>query len=222
MTEFKKTTILFDLDGTLFDSKNCLVHAAYETTKRFDPKRDYLELLEQNFGVVYGEILSAINPALATEIIACYKEIKMKSYPEQVQPFPFVKEGLNSLSQKGFKLAIVTNQGRKITEEILKQFQLDQYFDVIVAHEDVKNHKPAPDALEKALSFLNTKPENAIMVGDSRFDILAAEKAGIESVLINLYGTLEQSNCKPNYLFNTIQDFFTNFKIEAASSTIAK
>ena len=56
--------------------------------------------------------------------------------------------------------------------------------------EDIEEAKPAPDTIYKVLDKLNAKPENAIMMGDSRLDILCARNAGVPSVLVGWSATL--------------------------------
>jgi pyrophosphatase PpaX len=81
----------------------------------------------------------------------------------------------------GIKCALVTNNSRANVDEILTQHRLS--FDLVLTRDDGA-FKPNPEAFLKALERLNGRPEEAVVIGDSHLDLLAAHRAGIETVIL--------------------------------------
>jgi pyrophosphatase PpaX len=73
---------------------------------------------------------------------------------------------------------LVTNTPKKNVHRILEYFHLSNYFDVIVTGDDVKRGKPDAEIVLEACEKLKTKPENAILVGDTETDFMAGKSAG--------------------------------------------
>lgn len=97
-------------------------------------------------------------------------------------PYPQTNETLREMRTLGYRLAVVTNSRRAIVEPILLAWDMHHLFDTIVTREDVSHGKPEPQMLHQALNTLNSSPHRAVMVGDSSADILAGQRAGVETV----------------------------------------
>jgi HAD superfamily hydrolase (TIGR01549 family) len=94
------------------------------------------------------------------------------------------KSALNKL--KNYKKGIITNTPRDCTIQILKNFNFENYFDVIVTADEVSKGKPSPEIVMKACKYLNVKPKDVLLVGDTESDILAGRAAGCIIVGINI------------------------------------
>ena len=107
-------------------------------------------------------------------------------FPLDCKDFIFTDEDVNrvldGLRKKKLKLVIVSNTYHRLLLRILECGNLHYDFDLIVGADDVKKGKPAPDMLLYACKKLKIKPEEAIMVGDSKIDMIAAKKAKCLSV----------------------------------------
>ncbi len=100
-------------------------------------------------------------------------------------PFPDTKSTLEKLKSRGYKLGIIANQGKGVTER-LSSWGLLQYFDVIASSFDVGYSKPDRKIFDFAINKANCKPKNAVMVGDRLDnDIVPAKKLGMITVRIN-------------------------------------
>ena len=95
-----------------------------------------------------------------------------------------ITETLAALKQKGFLLIVFTNNAKSPTLEVLQRFHLESFFDLVVAREDVKKMKPDPEGISLILTKFNLSPEQAVFVGDSWVDALAATNAGVRFILI--------------------------------------
>jgi len=128
----------------------------------------------------------------------------------EVDLYPDALEVLNGLRDMGKHLALVTTTLHENVRHLLEKFQILDYFEVIVAGDDVTNHKPHPESLERALSLLVGRANEAIMIGDSDKDLRAANNAGIDSVLFfppehrKFYNFDKLKEHKPTYV---IEDF---------------
>ena len=101
--------------------------------------------------------------------------------------FPGVREGLTALKSAGYKLGCITNKPFELAESLLQIAGLDEYFDIVVGGDSLPTMKPAPEPLLHACDKLKTRPENALMVGDSGVDVAAARAADIPVYVVR-YG----------------------------------
>lgn len=107
-----------------------------------------------------------------------------REYPH-VELYPQVRETLTRMRQIGKKLALITSSESRIVKEALDNNHITEFFDSFVFGDEVANHKPHPESLDKALEVLDGKRAEAIMIGDSKSDLGAAENAEMDSVLFH-------------------------------------
>ncbi len=97
----------------------------------------------------------------------------------RIPEIPHSKSAIESLKQKGYKVAIFTNAARVTVARDISFLGL---FDQVLGIDDVKHGKPSPEGVEMALTLLNVKKSNAAYVGDAASDILTAKNAGCTSI----------------------------------------
>lgn len=100
-----------------------------------------------------------------------------------VELYPHVLEVIQELHNRGKKLAILSTSKRESIEPALKRYDLERYFEVILTAENVTNHKPDPEIIDKALHLLAGHKDQAVIIGDSKSDLGAAQNATIDSIL---------------------------------------
>jgi len=98
--------------------------------------------------------------------------------------YPGVAEGLRELHELGLRLAVVTNKTEPLAVELLHQLALSEWIDFVVGGESCPQRKPSPEPLLFACSALEIGPHEALMVGDSVNDVVAARAAGIPVVCV--------------------------------------
>lgn len=103
-------------------------------------------------------------------------------YPA-LELYPDALFTLTSLRRADKKIALVTTSRHDQVDPLLKKYKLYDLFDVVICGDDVKEHKPHPEPIEKALDILGAKKYESIMIGDSASDISGAKNAGINSIL---------------------------------------
>lgn len=204
--------LLFDLDGTLLDNREAVIDAVMYTAERYLPGMFTRAELLQRFGESFDDFVASIdisgkemlNPK---EIFGTYISYMNDNQERQDRLFPFVKEGLELLRSKGYRMAIVTNKQRELTEKGLRMAEIFQLFDTIVTVDDVKEGKPSAEPLRKAMTKLGVPADEVLMIGDSKYDLLAAKAAGVKSVLLQWYGCEQPAEAVPDYIFAGFQPF---------------
>ncbi len=193
--------ILFDLDGTLIDTNKLIINSfkhTYKTHLNIDvPESE----IYKYFGEPLITTLSRYSEDRADELFKTYIDFNEREHDSSVALCCNIKECLEALTEQGCILAVVTSKREKLASRGLKLFDIMKFFSVVVTMDDTKNHKPHPEPVLRALELLGAKPEEALMIGDSIFDIKCAHNAGVKAVLVNWGEATEyQEKGKPDYL----------------------
>lgn len=181
---------LFDLDGTLIDSKLDLVNAVNymlcETGRVELPLETVTSFIGHGaprlMADVLGPNVSEAERNVALEIFLDYYE---RHYLDNTRAYPGVVEGLQALEE--FPMAVLTNKPAKPSVEILEQLGLSKYFRIVHGGDSFPTKKPDPSGARAILENLDANPGEAVMIGDSDVDVLTARNAGILAVAVN-YG----------------------------------
>lgn len=172
--------ILLDWDGNLAKTLDIWLEACrVPLEKRGKELSD--EEVASSFGAFadlikqwgFDDTQAIINEATA---IAKHKLPDVELYPDALAV-------LESLHAAGKKLALITSSPHENIIHLLEKYNIEQFFQAVVAYDDTKNHKPHPEPLEKAIELLGGTKEQALMIGDSDKDLGAAKNANIDSAL---------------------------------------
>ena len=184
-----KTHILFDLDGTLVDTR-AAVTECYTTVFREELGTAFPPAgfpVGELFAMRPPEVFATVAPDRVEHLHAAYR----KAYPRcsaLVKVFPGVRELIRGLRAAGRKPSIVTNKGLERTLIDLGVAGIPaEAFEVIVTAEDTVDRKPHPAPILFGLDKAHAQAADAIYVGDGPQDILAARAAGLEAVAVT-YG----------------------------------
>lgn len=107
----------------------------------------------------------------------------VESRLDQVKLAPDFQETVTALKAAGNKISLVSSSNRRFIEPVLHKQGIIDLIDLIITAEDVKNIKPDPEPLEKAINLLGSDKSETVMVGDSDKDSLAASAAGIDCII---------------------------------------
>ncbi len=189
-----KKNILFDLDGTLTDSGEGIMNCAILALEHFGlpiPSKEELRVivgppLDQSF-IRFGV------PADRTEeAIRVYRSRYTTVGKFENYPYPGIREALQGLKDAGHRLFVATSKPENMSVEILRKFDLAQYFDLICGAtlDGSRSHKA--DVIAYLLGQVESL-ENVIMIGDTKFDVLGAKEHGIPTIGVAWgYGTREE------------------------------
>ena len=201
-------TYLFDLDGTLVNTYDLIVQSFLHTFDHFVPGKFKKEDCYAFIGPTLKESFTSILPDKADEMIAFYRKYNHERHDELIREFDGVYETIKTLYESGKKLAVVTTKMKSTALRGLAQARLAPFFDIVIALDDIQKPKPDPEPILKALDLLGSKPESAVMVGDSHHDILGAKNAGVISVGVSwtIKGEEYLRKYNPDYMIDHMQE----------------
>lgn len=188
--------MLFDLDGTLIDSKADLarsVNLMLEELGRPQLHEDTIGgFVGDGVRVLVHRSLTATEPERNPPTEQLHIQgiaLMLDHYAEQMlvstRLFPQVAETLDSFRDK--RKAVVTSKESSFTEALLEHFRIAQHFDCIIGGDTVTARKPDPEPVREALRRLGGAPRGAVMIGDSENDVLAGRGAGARTCAVS-YG----------------------------------
>jgi phosphoglycolate phosphatase len=177
--------VVFDLDGTLIDSRDDIARAANRALAALDFDELPLETIATFVGDGASKLLEraagidpddARLPALYTAFIADYSAHPVVS----TRVLPGVFEAFAELG--GYPLALCTNKPRVTTDLVLRELGLAPYFRAVVAGDDLSRRKPDPLPIEHLAERLGLAPSELAVVGDGAQDIEAGRRAGARTI----------------------------------------
>lgn len=206
--------IIFDFDGTTLNSGPLLYKCWKYIFDTFYPNIEYTDELINSFsGPPLKESIYKYFPHEDFDfVLKTFQERMSYYYKNEVNGFPEENYYLNKLKEDGYKLALFTNKMYYQTEVSLKRLEICGVFDEIVCIDQVKNPKPHPEGIYKILENLKIKKEEAIMVGDTKYDYDAAMNAGIKSIILNFVGDKFADEIKPIAFTHSFKEFYETLK----------
>ncbi|NCD07397.1 MAG: HAD family hydrolase [Spirochaetia bacterium] len=186
----KYKLIIFDFDGTLVDSSPGIYSTANWSVKQLGMKEETdIKQLNKFIGPPLKDCFK-LTFNMADELLdkACdiYRDRYFEKGQYEVSVFDGIEMVLKSLKSEGYHLAIATMKYREIVFSMLKNLGLAKYFEYIDGT-NIEGTKYKAQILEEILVHFNIDKEDAILVGDTNHDKLAAKKANIDFLAVS-YG----------------------------------
>jgi len=209
--------LIFDLDGTLIDSRLDLANAVNAT--RAETGRPPLE-----HSLVYSYvgngapvlIRKAMGPDAPDEEVQRALEFFLNYYRDHAvddtQLYPGVRESLAQLHAAGMTLAVLTNKPVRISEAIMRHFDLGPMMFRIYGGNSFEQKKPHPVGIDTLRAEAGAAPEQTWMVGDSIVDMQTARNAGVMACGVT-YGFQPETlrECPPDLLVDRMEEFAVRF-----------
>ena len=184
----KIDTIIFDLDGTLLSTLEDITDGVNYILKKYGyPKRSYDEI-KSFVGNGAARLLEQALPDGRNtpdfeSILEEYKKHYLEHNNIKTMPYEGVMDLLEVLSERKYKLAIVSNKNDENVKSLNKIYFKDYIKRAIGQSKEIKR-KPAPDMVYKAIDELGSALEKTVYIGDSEVDVLTAKNAGMHCVCV--------------------------------------
>ena len=188
--------VVFDLDGTLVDSREDIVRATQFTLREHGARVLSASVIASFVGdgarvlLARAWKLPETDPALDA-YLATFLDYYTAHAADFTRPMPGAIEALDALG--AFPLALATNKPRRTTDAVLRELALAERFRCIVAGGDLPSNKPDPSVLQHVASALGVAPDALVMIGDGRQDIRAGKAVGAATIgVLGGFGTEEE------------------------------
>ena len=189
-----KQLLIFDFDGTLIDSVPDLADATNAMLITLGKAPYPLETIRNWVGngskvlverALVGKV-DVLEGELTEEAVDHAEQVFFDAYKNisgsKTVAYPDVDSGLRKLQASGFKLALVTNKPIRFVPKILQSFGWQNLFSEVLGGDSLSTKKPDPEPLLNVCNALNINPAQAVMIGDSRNDILAGQNANMDTL----------------------------------------
>lgn len=186
--------VVFDWDGTLMDSVGSIVACTQAVLREMKMDEVPEPTIRGTIGLGMRETIEVLVPGCSDElyerIIDTYRNQWWSTFRDRPVLFPGVDAMLRSLSAEGYLLAVATGKSRRGLDHSLEQTGLRELFHSTRTADEAFS-KPHPRMLFDILDDLGVKPSEAVMVGDTTFDLEMARNAGTAGV-----GVCTGSHCR--------------------------
>lgn len=203
----KYNLVVFDLDGTLFDSDLALVKIAFKMSEKFLFRKNVNidDLLYIN-GPSLDESLPFLFPDYPIEDLRkeYYKHAMTTSL--DITMFPQVTKMLKDLEALNIKMAVFTSRARISAVHLLKQHGIHDRFVKIVCGDDGFTKKPSGEGLDHIIKELKFSKEDTLFVGDNWRDILAGADVGVDVAILKPYRRIHKVDAKAKIVINDLSE----------------
>ena len=190
--------IVFDVDGTLLDTAECILYSLQQALKTItgsSPELDELTFVLGHTSVANMEYLGITDKADETIDLWVANEEK---HSDMMQPFDGIPELLAALKNAGCQLGIVTSRTHEEMDLVLDPLPISAYFSVCICSDDTEEHKPSPAPLLKYMEETGAGRDEILYVGDSLGDAKCASSAGVDFAHA-VWGAHEDAHIQAQY-----------------------
>lgn len=176
--------LIFDLDGTLIDSKLDLAISVNATLDRFGkphlPNETIYSYVGRGASVLVRRAMGDNTPeSEAEEAVRFFLQFYRSHALEHTKLYPGVREALAAIHNSRIPMAVLTNKPVQISRDIIAALGLSEYFFEICGGDSFEEKKPNPIGILKLMEEKNASSQKTIMIGDSTVDIQTARNAGV-------------------------------------------
>ena len=200
--------IIFDFDGTLADTRQLIVNTMQQTIQELElaPRTDdqCASMIGLPLKQAFTDLIS-MTYEMGDQCAETYRRIFNENNASYVIPtFPNVIDTLLHLSAEGYILTMASSRSRKSLLDFVQTMHLEKIFSYILGADDVIHAKPHPEPVLRTLEAFGCPPEEALVVGDTKYDIEMGRRAGTRTCGVT-YG-----NGSPQDLREAGADFIVN------------
>ena len=200
--------IIFDLDGTLIDSRQDIANAVNFALRKVGLKEKGISEITSYIGTGVGDlILKSVGQEaspLFKQALFYFEGYYRQHFADNSILYPGAKEILSYFENK--RKVVITNKNYEFAMLSLKQAGIYSYFEDILGGDDTSCMKPSSCPLDKSIHRLDINKEKTIIVGDMDIDILAGKSAGIITCAVTYgIGKIEDIvKANPDYIIDSL------------------
>jgi HAD superfamily hydrolase (TIGR01509 family) len=207
--------VILDVDGTLIDTNDAHAHAWVDVCRDF------------GYEVAFGEVRRMIGmggdrvlPRLTgqsedSDIGKEMKERRGKIFRERYlpgcRPFPGARELLQRMKDEGMTLVVATSASKDDMAALLKAANVDDLIEAKASSSDADASKPAPDIVEAALANAGAEASDAVMLGDTPYDVKASNRAGVRCIALRSGGWDDDALADAAAIYTDTADLLAHF-----------
>lgn len=192
----EKKAILFDLDGTVINSKEGIFNSIDYTLNKLGMGKASDDIKQKFIGPAIGysfKTLYGFSEEEAENAVNIYREYYGETGIFEMEAYKGLERVLAKLKSQGKKLAIATKKPEMYAKRIITYLGFDKYFDLVCGAMSEEADNSKSHIIKRAYTGLGAKAEKALMIGDTKFDILGAKEAGVMSFGVGYgFGTKEE------------------------------
>jgi HAD superfamily hydrolase (TIGR01509 family) len=184
--------VIFDVDGTLLDSNDAHAHAWVEALGEHGHRVDF-DRVRPLIGMGGDKLLPTVagieeDSPEGRAVSRRRGEIFRTRYLPDLQAFPRVVELVHRLRHDGLHVAVASSASAEDLAALLDKAHVREWIEDTTSKDDAASSKPDPDIVHAALDRLRVPPDEAVMVGDTPYDVEAAAKAGVRAIALRSGG----------------------------------
>ncbi len=192
MKEYAPTrAVLLDIDGTLLDSNHAHALSWQETLRRHRHPLAYERiraLIGKGSDKLLAELLGELDPAFAEQLVDDRRRLFLEEHLPSLQPTPGARALIERLLAEEIELVVASAAGGAEMQAVLERAGVADLLDRVVTADDAEHSKPDPDIIQAALARCGVEPVEAMLLGDTPYDIEAARAAGVDTIAVRCGG----------------------------------
>jgi phosphoglycolate phosphatase len=176
--------LMFDLDGTLVNTAADITNALNYAIEPHGIEKLTVErtisMVGEGITRLVEKLLGEERKPIMQDVLDRFLDYYSAHLLDHSLPYPGVRETLERLA--AYKKAVISNKREGLSRRLLEELQLSYFFDAVLGSDSVDERKPSPKPLIHLMEIFAARPEEAVIIGDSQYDIQAGKAAGVRTI----------------------------------------
>ena len=200
--------VIFDLDGTLIDSRIDITNALNYALEPYSfaqlSVEDTVKMIGEGITRLIEKLVGEREPSMKAAVTERFLAYYTEHLLDYTKEYPGVRDTLEKLSS--YQKAVLSNKKEALSRRVLEGLGLSPYFDVVIGSDTTPERKPSPLPILRLLAELHVLSREAIIVGDSNYDVDAGKAAGIITVAVTYGYRPREVIAHADYLIDRMAD----------------
>lgn len=185
-----RRVLIFDFDGTIVDTITdvgiCFNQALRECNFPQHPLERFGDFAGGNLETVVSKMLpeNQVTEENITDVKSVYRQLYLQSEKTNTKPYPGMLELLKELKEQGFKVAVNSNKGQQLLDDMVQKMFEPNFFDAVIGYMENRPSKPDSCGVQIICRECNSEIDDALYIGDGKSDVVTAANAGIPCIYV--------------------------------------